>query len=142
MYENIGEKIKILAKVLFGIGLAVSVFTGFSNISLGVEIEIGSVIILGLLTLVLGPLFAWLSTWLLYGFGELIDTNQKLNETVEEELVPTIKELSLAVSKISVVSGTPTSSAPRQAPPAQDDDDEVFSGNFVVDTSVADSFDA
>ena len=139
MYENIGEKIKILAKVLFGFGLAVSVFSGFYNISLGVEIENGSVIILGLLTLVLGPLFAWLSTWLLYGFGELIDSNKKLNETVEDELVPTIKELSLAVSKISVASGAPTSSAPRQAPPVQDDD-EVFSGNFVVDTSVADSF--
>jgi hypothetical protein len=31
------------------------------------------VILYGLLVMVVGPIIAWVSSWLLYGFGELID---------------------------------------------------------------------
>ena len=140
MFNNVGEKIKAVAKAWFYIGVFLSVVCGLICLLVGLFNEESFLVLSGLSSLVIGPFSAWLSTLFLYGFGELIDTNQKLNEAVEDELVPTIKDLSIAVSKISVVSGTPTSSAPRQIPPVQDDDDEDFSGNFVVDTSVADSF--
>ena len=44
-------------------------------------------ILFGVLTLILGPAVAWVSSWLLYSFGELIDkvfeiaTNTKTSRT-------------------------------------------------------------
>ena len=63
MYDNIGKKIKSMAKVIFWIetisaGIAL---IGLSPISLGVLIGIG------------GFGIAVMTTWLIYGFGELID---------------------------------------------------------------------
>ena len=66
MYDNIGEKIKGLAKVMFIVEAIAAVIGGI--VLLGDEF-----LAIGLLTLFLGPVVAWISSWLLYGFGELID---------------------------------------------------------------------
>ena len=66
MYDNIGEKIKGLAKVMF-IVEAIAAVIG------GLVLLVGKLLAIGLLTLFLGPVVAWVSSWLLYGFGELID---------------------------------------------------------------------
>lgn len=65
MYDNIGGKIKGLAKAVFIVEAIAAVITGFLLMT--------SVIPIGLLVMVVGPLVAWVSSWLLYGFGELID---------------------------------------------------------------------
>ena len=69
MYDNIGKKIKGLAKAIFIIEVIAIVFIGIG----GMASSLGG----GLLFLfVLGPIaavLAWMSTWLVYGFGELID---------------------------------------------------------------------
>jgi biopolymer transport protein ExbB/TolQ len=68
MYENIGKKIKGLAKGIF-IAEAIGMFV--AGIAL-MAID-DNLIIYGLIMMLLGPVVAWVSSWLLYGFGELID---------------------------------------------------------------------
>ena len=68
MYDNIGGKIKGLAKATFIVEAIAAVITG---IALMVDDE--DMIPFGLILLIAGPAIAWASSWLLYGFGELID---------------------------------------------------------------------
>ena len=67
MYNNIGGKIKILALVMAIIQAAGSVIAGIALMA-----DDDDLIPVGLLLWIVGPLFAWVSSWLLYGFGELI----------------------------------------------------------------------
>ncbi len=65
MYNNIGEKIKALAKVLFWI-IAIIYFI------LGV-ISTDETNGASLLLILVGIPVAWIATWFTYGFGELIE---------------------------------------------------------------------
>lgn len=66
MFDNIAIKIKVLANVIFYFGLGVSVIYGLNLI-------IRESFLNGLLVLIFGPLSAYVSSILVYGFGELID---------------------------------------------------------------------
>ena len=68
MYSNIGKKIKVLAIVIFGIEAFAAFLSAIALMSVDEEMIPGGIIIL-----LVGPLLAWISSWLLYGFGELID---------------------------------------------------------------------
>ncbi len=68
MFDNIGGKIKVLVSVICIIGIIVSVIIGITTISEGDEFIVAGVIIM-----VVGSLAAWLSSFVLYGFGELIE---------------------------------------------------------------------
>ena len=68
MFDNIGGKIKGLAQVTFVVEAIAAFITGITLMALDAEL-----IPIGLLVIVVGPLVAWASSWLLYGFGELID---------------------------------------------------------------------
>ncbi len=68
MYDNIGEKIKGLAKATFIVEAIAAVITGIAFMAADEDM-----IPVGLLVMILGPIIAWVSSWLLYGFGELID---------------------------------------------------------------------
>ena len=86
MFNNIGRKIKGLAKTLFWIVAILSIIGGlivlFVMMSNGEEYVVGGVFAaLGIA--VFGFIFAWLQNFLLYGFGELIDSNQKILEILE-----------------------------------------------------------
>ncbi len=66
MYNNIGKKIKFIAQLIGAIGILAAILIGitlYSNTKNGIFI----LVIIG------GSLVAWISTWLLYGFGEIID---------------------------------------------------------------------
>lgn len=67
MYDNIGEKIKGLAKVVFIIGAIVDVIAGVDLMSSD------QYVLIGLFVMLLGPVVAWAFSWLIYGFGEIID---------------------------------------------------------------------
>ncbi len=71
MYQNIGKKIKLLAKIIFFI-FAMIGFLGGLVLFMAGNGE-GLIVIIGLLIMIIIPLIAWISSWLLYGFGELID---------------------------------------------------------------------
>ncbi len=69
LYADIGQKIKNWAKWIFIIELIAVVIGAFAMLFSGDD----DFILPGILTLILGPIVAFVSTWILYGFGELID---------------------------------------------------------------------
>lgn len=71
MFVNIGAKIKMLAKVLCWIGIVASVIGGIA-IMAGTG---SSGVLPGLLTIVLGTLFSWIGSFVLYGFGEMVENS-------------------------------------------------------------------
>lgn len=76
MFTNIGSKIKKLAIVVCWIGIVFGVVSGIIEILAG-----GSQNILtGIVTMLIYPLFSWLGSFLVYGFGELIETNQQIRD--------------------------------------------------------------
>jgi len=72
MYENIGSKIKALAKVLFALGALAAVFIGFAIMGNSNDYD-DPMFFIGFAVVVLGPVVALVFSWLIYGFGELID---------------------------------------------------------------------
>lgn len=87
MFDNIGGKIKTLAKVLCWIGIAFSVITGIA-VMFGSVSSVsyngsryatgGSSVVAGILIIVLGCLFSWLGSFFAYGFGQLIENSDEL----------------------------------------------------------------
>ena len=81
MFTDIGRKIKGYAKAVCLVGVILSVILGISTIVGGAKLLEHSVtedqgitaIVSGCLTIVGGALASWVGSFLLYGFGELID---------------------------------------------------------------------
>ena len=67
MYDEIGKKIKTLAIATFIVEAIASVILGIYFI-----FDYADLLII-LLTFIAGPIVAWVSSWLLYGLGEIID---------------------------------------------------------------------
>ena len=78
LYENIGGKIKNCAKWIFVVEAIAAILAGFV---LAAE-EDGVFILVS----IVGPLVAWVGSWLLYGFGELIETNAQTRDLTAELL--------------------------------------------------------
>ncbi len=103
MFDNIGNKIKILAKVLCWIGIVLCVIVAMVMFVLSSQtdsLQMDSVkskfLWCGFAFLILGPLFSWIGSFVLYGFGELINnsaiiaqqsnrSNQIYNKKMEEQ---------------------------------------------------------
>ena len=68
MYDNIGGKIKNWAVWIFVVEAIAAVIGGIALIA-------NNNGLVGFLTVVLGPIAAWVSSWLLYGFGQLIENS-------------------------------------------------------------------
>ena len=75
MFDDVGENIKGLAKVLCWIGIIASVIWGIMFIERD--------ILTGVLIAVIGSLVSWLSSFTLYGFGELIEKTVYTHEDME-----------------------------------------------------------
>ncbi len=75
MYDNIGGKIKGLAKASFIVAAIAEVITGIALMATDDDL-----ILYGLLVMVVGPIVAWVSSFLLYGFGELIDKASEIEK--------------------------------------------------------------
>ena len=75
MYNNIGEKIKTLVSFITKLGIAVSVFFGIIFMFLGARYAATWIMLI-----VVIPLFLWISSFLLYGFGEMIDKLSAIEE--------------------------------------------------------------
>ena len=65
MYKNIGNKIKSLATGTFLVEAIGSIITGF--------ILMAEEDVLYILLVIFGPLVAWVSSWILYAFGEMVE---------------------------------------------------------------------
>lgn len=82
---NVGKKIKVLAWVLFGFGIAYTLYLGITTmvnlLDAGVLSETDA-IVSGLIIIVVGIISSGISLLLLYGFGELIDKTCDTNKEI------------------------------------------------------------
>ena len=76
MFEDIGEKMKTVAEIMFILGCIASVIGAFT---------------LGWFVIIIGPLFSWLGSIGLYGMGELIDETTR-NCRVNNEILEILRK--------------------------------------------------
>ncbi len=100
MFENIGGKIKTLAKVLCWVGIIFSVLVAiilFIEANEGSYRTEGLYIRLGCIFLIIGPLVSWINSFFMYGFGELIErtTEVSLNTRYLRQAASNTKDTSL-----------------------------------------------
>lgn len=81
MYENIGKKIKIVAVVIALIGTCVSFCYGLIMLFDSVRVAFA------ILTMLIGPFISWVSSFVLYGFGQLIENSDKLVDLRERRVI-------------------------------------------------------
>ena len=81
-YDEIGEKIKGLAKWVAIVEAILFVISGLVMLASGYT----ALIISGLITIILGPIIAWVSSWLLYGFGEIVSSAILYQNRTEREI--------------------------------------------------------
>lgn len=72
MFKNIGGKIKILSVVIFCLQSFIYILAGIILVATAFEMELEVYLILGVLCIIIGPVLAWVSSFVLYGYGELI----------------------------------------------------------------------
>ena len=97
LYENIGIKIKNWAKWIFIVEAIGAIITGFVLLCLDEDF-----ILYGLLAMILGPFVAWVGSWILYAFGELVEDVHTIRcKTVANSIEPTYTTQSQATSNSS-----------------------------------------
>ena len=79
MYDKIGEKIKIITKVVTAIGAIASVIFGIVCATDG---ETGPAI----LFIVIMPPLLWASSFAMYGFGEIVDKICSIDKKLQPEM--------------------------------------------------------
>lgn len=79
-FNEIGEKLKGLAKTLFIIEIIVCYLAGI--VFLVRVVFVPKSIFIALALMILGPVFAWINNWVLYGFGELVDRVCKIEHAL------------------------------------------------------------
>lgn len=75
MFNYIGRKIKLLAEVLCWIGIIGSIICGFAFIITGAADKSVESVIGGFLYLICGPFISWASSFVLFGFGKLVENS-------------------------------------------------------------------
>lgn len=76
LYGNIGGRIKRFALTSFFIEAISAVIGGIVMFFIGVFEGEESFLVSGLLTMFLGPIAAWIGTWFMYAFGELVENSR------------------------------------------------------------------
>lgn len=76
MFDNIGGKIKVVAQVVCWIGIITSVISGI--------VTFEESVLLGFLIMIVGSFISWISSFTLYGFGELIEATCETRDMTYE----------------------------------------------------------
>lgn len=86
MFDNIGGKIKKLASFIAWLGIIISIIIGIAFMATDEEL-----FLVGLIIAIIGGVSSWVGSFLLYGFGELVENSsiiaQKRNENFHESKV-------------------------------------------------------
>ena len=80
MFTNIGKKIKTWASVLCWLGIVCSVIAGIAMCVVSKDL-----IVSGILTIIFGALASWIGSFMVYGFGELVDNSQAIRAKLENK---------------------------------------------------------
>ena len=86
LYENIGGKLKGLAKAMFIVETVAAIAGGIALIAIDEDL-----MLYGLLVLLVGPFVAYLGSWFLYAFGELVEKMCR-NESNTRVIIKFLKE--------------------------------------------------
>lgn len=86
MFEDIGNKIKFLAKTLCCLGVIASLILGGYIIADGISENSVGRTYSGILTATLGSLFSWIGNFIIYGFGQLVENSDKLVEKMDFQI--------------------------------------------------------
>lgn len=84
MFDNVGNRIKVLSKVIFWVYLVISIILGIVLIVGGFESDYDSSALSfrGLTLIITGPIVGWIIGLLMYGFGELIEKTSYIERSV------------------------------------------------------------
>ena len=87
MFNNIGGKIKALAKILCWIGIVLSVISGIAAIAAGsspVRVNGSYTYVsgpaVGITIIIFGCLASWIGSFFAYGFGQLIENTDEIRK--------------------------------------------------------------
>ena len=108
MFENIGEKIKMVAVISFLLGALASIIAA-------IVLFVLKLVGIGFLVLIGGPIASWLSCIALYGFGELIVATS-CNNAALVEIHTKLYTLERIVEKIAKQSTHTNYSTTQKAP--------------------------
>ena len=80
MFDNIGGKIKTVAKVICWLGIIASVIMGIIMIkqATGRYYNNDEMVIAGIATIIGGSLLSWIGSFFTYGFGQLIENSESI----------------------------------------------------------------
>ena len=88
LFENPGEKIQKYAQVVFWIIFAVSCFAGLLLLISGLSVANygygGSAVLTGLLVLILGGVYAWITAIFMVAFGKMSTDLAEINAKIEK----------------------------------------------------------
>jgi len=82
MYDSVGSKLKTLAKVFFIISTIASIIVGIILLIKFPNNDFTKIISIFIMLLV--PLFSWIFSWFIYGFGELIEDTCSIARHLEQ----------------------------------------------------------
>jgi len=77
MYNNIGDKIKVLAVIEV-------VVMSIISITVGAKFLLTEAIVSGVITIIIGPIVSWISSWVIYGIGEAAENSAYIKEWILE----------------------------------------------------------
>lgn len=95
MFENIGKKIKGLAKFVCWLGIIASVIGAIICFALADEFYSQEELFItyGFILLIVGPLSSWISSFFTYGFGELIDKTGNIEKYIRASRTDTVAKI-------------------------------------------------
>ena len=109
MFNDIGKKIKSLARILCVLGITASVLLGAAAIVGMNSFNIPNITAslsntaYGILIAFVGSIFSWVSNFVLYGFGELVDKTAE-NEKKTADILMMVRGMAIDLIKASGIS--------------------------------------
>ncbi len=93
MFEDIGNKIKTLAKTICWIGITITIIITIVLLVVGANaFNQTTYIVIALVVLCVGCLLSWLGSLRLYGFGELINNSKEIKEKLNHNSTLTLQK--------------------------------------------------
>ncbi len=103
MFENVGQKIKTIAKFIWIVGAIYAAYCFFVFWDEGEPFE-------AVVNLILTPIVSFVVSMCMYGFGELVERAERENETSEQ--------IAIEKYRLPIASGTETEQAYEAMPKA------------------------
>lgn len=85
MFTNIGKKIKLTAKIVCWVTMLASFIGGIALLIYSCVEGEDELIIVGLIVPFVAPFLCWIGSFMMYGFGELIEKATEIAENTKKK---------------------------------------------------------